>query len=169
MRLRSPKAFFLKSYSQEPSDLALTDAIVDDTEEEFEADEEGEDGLPIAIIGPHSVASQRVFDDCEAVIQAFMSGEIYLRRLEGIRTAYTGGNRLYIEGAEHHFPAHLSVHDKEVFAQLVTSSNVLRYSVLIKDPSVIIMTVDSWRDMLSGLLSKGYFYPVDAVAAAKAD
>ena len=163
MRLRSPKAFFLKSYSQEPSGRAYTDAVADDTEEdeEFEADDEDE-GLPIAIIGPHSVASQRVFDDCEGVIQAFMSGEIHLRRLEGIRMAYTGGNRLYIEGSERHLPAHLSVHDKEVFAQLVTSSNVLRYSELIKDPSVIIMTVDSWRDVLTGLLSKGYFYPVDA-------
>ena len=163
MRLRSPKAFFLKSYSQDSSGHANTDVTVDDAEE-FEADEDGEDeeGLPIAIQGPHSVASQRVFDDCEGVIQAFMSGEIHLRRLEGIRMAYTGGNRLYIEGSERHLPAHLSVHDKEVFAQLVTSSNVLRYSELIKDPSVIIMTVDSWRDVLTGLLSKGYFYPVDA-------
>lgn len=112
-RYRGWKArpFFLRKAvveEEEEGSIATEEGGSDDEPFEDEDDDDGEgDFLPIFLQEPHRVASHRLFESSEEVLEMVLLGQLLLRRCESLRMGYTSSG-LLVDGVVKPRPSLLS-------------------------------------------------------------
>jgi hypothetical protein len=130
----------------------------EDDEEYMDEDEESD---PYFLQTPHRVASLRVFEDADEILNAVAEGSITLRRVEGAKFAFIE-TAIFVDGEAFEFPL-----ESQFLGPLLCDRRVLTSNDF---QAVGLDLIDSGdknvaRAFLSVLVEAGYFYPCDAMSS----